>query len=169
MAKYIAEIQDASGNTVYPATQWEAITNPPTLPNMGDYYNKSEVDANFNRLSGDSNWQTSGITLGAGVSWYSNEAVSVGCFKVIDFGGGWQLVMIHGAVTGITAAGTVMINLPKSIAPDMQYRYTSPATGQKHNRLLLDTNGNLVTENTSTGQYGAADWFPFDTMYLRKG
>lgn len=45
MAKYIAEIQDASGNTVYPATQWEAITNPPTLPNMGDYYSKTEVDA----------------------------------------------------------------------------------------------------------------------------
>lgn len=32
MAKYIAEIQDASGNTVYPATQWGAITNPPTIP-----------------------------------------------------------------------------------------------------------------------------------------
>lgn len=31
MAKYIAEIQDASGNTVYPATQWGAITNPPTI------------------------------------------------------------------------------------------------------------------------------------------
>lgn len=45
MAKYIAEIQDASGNTVYPATQWEAITNPPSLPNMGDYYKKAEVDA----------------------------------------------------------------------------------------------------------------------------
>lgn len=45
MAKYIAEIQDASGNTVYPATQWGAITNPPSLPNMGDYYKKAEVDA----------------------------------------------------------------------------------------------------------------------------
>lgn len=32
MAKYIAEIQDASGNTVYPATQWGAITNPPAIP-----------------------------------------------------------------------------------------------------------------------------------------
>lgn len=131
--------------------------------------NFNELDANFNRLSGDSNWKTSGITLGSGVRWYSDEAVSVGCFKVIDFGGGWQLVMIHGAVTGVTTSGTVIINLPKSIAPDMQYRYTSPATGLKHNRLLLDTNGNLVSENTSTGQYGAADWFPFDTVYLRKG
>lgn len=168
MAKYIAEIQDASGNTVYPATQWEAITNPPTLPNMGDYYKKAEVDAKFNNLSGDGSWQTSGITLGAGVRWYSDEAVSVGCFKVIDFGG-WQLVMIHGAVTNVTTAGQVIINLPKSIAPDMQYRYTSPATGQKHTRFLLDTNGNLVTENMSTGSYGAADWIPFDTLYLRKG
>ncbi|WP_162269986.1 hypothetical protein [Latilactobacillus curvatus] len=77
--------------------------------------------------------------------------------------------MIHGAVTNVTKAGQVIINLPKSIAPDMQYRYTSPATGQKHNRFLLDTNGNLVSENMSTGTYGAADWLPFDTLYLRKG
>ncbi|AOO75955.1 hypothetical protein LCW_07770 [Latilactobacillus curvatus] len=34
MAKYIAEIQDASGNTVYPATQWGAITNPPDINNI---------------------------------------------------------------------------------------------------------------------------------------
>ena len=130
--------------------------------------NFNALDANFNRLSGVSNWTTSGITLGSGVRWYSDEAVSVGCFKVIDFGG-WQLVMIHGAVTNVTKAGQVIINVPKSIAPDLQYRYTIPATGQKHNRFLLDTNGNLVTENMSTGSYGAGDWIPFDTLYLRKG
>ena len=44
MAKYIAEIQDASGNTVYPATQWGAITNPPSLPDMSDYYKKGEIE-----------------------------------------------------------------------------------------------------------------------------
>lgn len=44
MAKYIAEIQDASGNTVYPTTQWGAITNPPAIPNMGDYYSKADIE-----------------------------------------------------------------------------------------------------------------------------
>lgn len=47
MAKYIAEIQDASGNTVYPATQWGAITNPPSLPNMDDYYKKADIENNM--------------------------------------------------------------------------------------------------------------------------
>ncbi|MSD84474.1 hypothetical protein GKC32_10700 (plasmid) [Lactobacillus curvatus] len=47
MAKYIAEIQDARGNTVYPATQWGAITNPPSLPNMGNYYSKTEIENNM--------------------------------------------------------------------------------------------------------------------------
>lgn len=31
MVKYIAEIQDASGNTVYPTTQWGAITDAPDI------------------------------------------------------------------------------------------------------------------------------------------
>lgn len=56
MAKYIAEIQDASGNTVYPATQWGAITNPPTIPDLGNYYNKAEVDTKLKSLIVDTGW-----------------------------------------------------------------------------------------------------------------
>lgn len=48
MAKYIADIQDASGNTVYPTTLWGAITGAPAFPNMGNYYNKTEVDTKIN-------------------------------------------------------------------------------------------------------------------------
>lgn len=78
-----------------------------------------------------------------------------------------NVVYVRGAVKGITALNTVITNLPTGLRPAVNHPIAMPGSGNRFNRFLVSTSGDLRFENTSFGgTLSADDWYPINTSFL---
>lgn len=98
------------------------------------------------------------LTLQGGAKTYSTTTIP----QYKKKGG---VVYLKGAVTGLTAANTIISSLPVNYRPKgTSHNYAMPTTGSQFARWAINTDGTIELEAVNT-TVAAGDWFPINTCF----
>lgn len=98
------------------------------------------------------------LTLQGGAKTYSTTTIP----QYKKKGG---VVYLKGAITGLTAANTIIGTLPANFRPrGTSHNYAMPTTGTQFARWAVNTDGTIELEGVNT-TIAVGDWFPINTCF----
>lgn len=76
-----------------------------------------------------------------------------------------KIVYLSGDVAGITTANTIIATLPAKFRPATQTYCITASSGVRYSRIYVATNGNIVLEWTSDGNYNSS-WYSINCSFV---
>jgi len=95
-----------------------------------------------------------------------NNGITVGSIvKKAQYRKVGKIVYVQGDVAGVTAANTLVAILPSGFRPSAQMYFINALSSVRYSRIYVATNGNIVLEWTSDGNYNSS-WYSINCSFV---